>query len=90
MVYKVNEGRPSLADEIVNRKIAMVINTPLGRESFFDDKAVRRAAMMTSVPCVTTMTGAAAAVQAIRALRTEALDVRPLQDYHATVSAESA
>ena len=90
VVYKVNEGRPSLADEIVNRKIAMVINTPLGRESFFDDKAVRRAAMMNSVPCMTTMTGAAAAVQAIRALRTEPLDVRPLQDYHVTVSAESA
>jgi carbamoyl-phosphate synthase large subunit len=90
VVYKVNEGRPSLADELVNRKISMVINTPLGRESFFDDKAVRRAAMMNSVPCVTTMTGAAAAVQAIRALRTESLDVRPLQDYHVTVSAESA
>jgi carbamoyl-phosphate synthase large subunit len=90
VVYKVNEGRPSLADEILNKKIAMVINTPLGRESFFDDKAVRRAAMMNSVPCVTTMTGAAAAVQAIRALRTEGLDVRALQDYHAVLSAESA
>ena len=90
VVYKVNEGRPNLADEIVNSKIALVINTPLGRESFFDDKAVRRAAMMNSVPCITTLTGAAAAVQAIRALRTEALDVRALQDYHATVSAESA
>ncbi len=90
VVFKVNEGRPSLADEIVNRKIAMVINTPLGRESFFDDKAVRRAAMMTGVPCITTITGAAAAVQAIRALRTEGLEVRALQDYHASVSAESA
>ncbi|HTM32579.1 MAG TPA: carbamoyl-phosphate synthase large subunit [Vicinamibacterales bacterium] len=90
VVYKVNEGRPSLADEIVNRRIAMVINTPLGRESFFDDKAVRRAAMMTGVPCITTITGAAAAVQAIRAMRSEGLDVRALQDYHATVNAESA
>ena len=87
VIYKVNEGRPSLADEIVNRNIAMVINTPLGRESFFDDKAVRRAAMMASVPCITTITGAAAAVDAIRALRTEGLDVRPLQDYYAAVSA---
>ena len=76
VVYKVNEGRPSLADEIVNRQIAMVINTPLGRESFFDDKAVRRAAMMNGVPCITTITGAAAAVQAIRAIRSEGLDVR--------------
>ncbi len=68
VIYKVNEGRPSLADEIVNRKVAMVINTPLGRESFFDDKAVRRAAMMAGVPCITTITGAAAALEAIRAL----------------------
>jgi carbamoyl-phosphate synthase large subunit len=87
VIYKVNEGRPSLADEIVNRNVAMVINTPLGRESFFDDKAVRRAAMMAGVPCITTITGAAAAVDAIRALRTEGLDVRPLQDYYAAVSA---
>jgi carbamoyl-phosphate synthase large subunit len=89
LVYKVNEGRPSLADEIVNRKIAMVINTPLGRESFFDDKAVRRAAMMTGVPCITTITGAAAALEAIRAVKTKGLDVRALQDYYATVQAQS-
>jgi carbamoyl-phosphate synthase large subunit len=87
VIYKVNEGRPSLADEIVNRRIAMVINTPLGRESFFDDKAVRRAAMMAGVPCITTITGAAAAVEAIRALRTEGLDVRALQDYYSAVQA---
>jgi carbamoyl-phosphate synthase large subunit len=85
VIYKVNEGRPSLADEVVNRRIAMVINTPLGRESFLDDKTVRRAAMMAGVPCITTMTGAAAAVDAIRALRTEGLDVRSLQDYYASV-----
>jgi carbamoyl-phosphate synthase large subunit len=87
VIYKVNEGRPSLADEIVNRRISMVINTPLGRESFFDDKAVRRAAMMAGVPCITTITGAAAAVDAIRALRTEGLDVRALQDYYASIQA---
>jgi carbamoyl-phosphate synthase large subunit len=88
VIYKVNEGRPSLADEIVNRKVAMVINTPLGRESFFDDKAVRRAAMMAEVPCITTITGAAAALEAIRALRGEGLSVRALQDYYSAVSAQ--
>jgi carbamoyl-phosphate synthase large subunit len=88
VVFKVNEGRPSLADEIVNRKISMVINTPHGRESFFDDKAVRRAAMMAGVPCITTITGAAAALEAIRALKTEGLDVRALQDYYAAVAAQ--
>ena len=86
VVFKVNEGRPSLADEIVNRRITMVINTPLGRESFFDDKSVRRAAMMNAVPCITTITGAAAAVEAIRALRQEGLSVKSLQDYHAPTS----
>ena len=85
VVFKVNEGRPSLADEIVNRKISLVVNTPHGRESFFDDKAVRRAAMMASVPCITTITGAAAALEAIRALKTEGLEVRALQDYYAAV-----
>ena len=86
VVYKVNEGRPNIADEIVNRKVDLVINTPLGRESFFDDRTVRRAAMMQEVPCITTLTGAAAAVQAIRGLRQEGLGVRALQDYYAGIA----
>ena len=68
-VYKVNEGRPNVADEIVNHKVDLVINTPLGRESFFDDRMVRRAAMMHEVPCITTLTGAAAAVRPFARLR---------------------
>jgi carbamoyl-phosphate synthase large subunit len=86
VVYKVNEGRPNIADEIVNGKVHLVVNTPLGRESFFDDRAVRRVAMMQGVPCITTLTGASAAVAAIRSLRTEALDVRALQDYYAAAT----
>ncbi len=83
IVFKVNEGRPHVGDEIVNHRIQLVINTPLGRESFFDDKFVRRTAMMQQVPCITTLTGAAAAVFAIKALATEGLTVRSLQEYHA-------
>ncbi len=82
LVYKINEGRPHVGDRITNREISLVVNTPLGRESFFDDRTVRRAAMMHGVPCVTTLTGAAATVEAIRALREHGLDVRPLQDYY--------
>jgi carbamoyl-phosphate synthase large subunit len=85
VIYKVNEGRPNIADQIVNRKIDLVVNTPLGRDSFFDDRAVRRAATMAQVPCITTLTGASAAVSAIKALRQKALTVRALQDYHAGV-----
>jgi carbamoyl-phosphate synthase large subunit len=90
VVYKVNEGRPNVADHLVNGSIAMIINTPLGRESFFDDRAVRRAATMAQVPCITTLTGASAAVSAIRAMRRQTLTVRSLQDYYAGVEAGSA
>ena len=83
VVYKVNEGRPNIADAVVNGRISLVINTPLGRASFFDDRALRRAAMMHGVPCITTLTGASAAVSAIRAMRTEVSEVRALQDYYA-------
>ena len=89
VVFKVNEGRPSLADEIVNRRIHMVVNTPLGLESFFDDKAVRRAAMMAGIPCITTMTGAAAAVDAVRALKGRELGVCSLQEYYVTAASVS-
>ena len=90
VVFKVNEGRPNIADEIVNRKVDLVVNTPLGRESFFDDRAVRRAAMMHEVPCITTLTGAAAAVSAIRAMREQGVGVRALQDYYAGIAAGQA
>ncbi|HJO38915.1 MAG: carbamoyl-phosphate synthase large subunit [Vicinamibacterales bacterium] len=90
VVFKVNEGRPHIADQVLNGQIDIIINTPLGRESFFDDLTVRRVAMMHSVPCITTLTGAVAAVSAIKALRSQALDVRPLQDYHAEIATDGA
>lgn len=82
-VYKVNEGRPHIVDYIKSGKVDLIINTPLGRESFFDEKAIRRAAINHRVPCITTIPGAAAAVNGIRAIRRESLDVRSLQEYHA-------
>ncbi|MCM3881649.1 MAG: carbamoyl-phosphate synthase large subunit [Vicinamibacterales bacterium] len=86
VVYKVNEGRPNVADHILNHQVDLIVNTPLGRESFFDDRVVRRVAMLHNVPCITTLTGASAAVEAIRAVRAQALDVRAIQDYHAEIA----
>ena len=83
IVFKINEGRPHVGDEVVNKRISLVINTPLGRESFFDDRAVRRAAMLQGIPAITTLTGASAMVNAIAALRAEGLAVKSLQEYHA-------
>jgi carbamoyl-phosphate synthase large subunit len=90
IVFKVNEGRPHVGDEILNNRIQLVVNTPLGRESFFDDRTVRRIAMMHGVPCITTLTGAGAAVNAIRALNTEGLTVQALQEYHAKTATGKA
>jgi carbamoyl-phosphate synthase large subunit len=87
-VYKVNEGRPNVADLVKSRQIDLIINTPLGRTSFYDEREIRRAAIQYSVPCVTTMTGALATVAAIRALKEEELQVRSLQEYHARAASK--
>jgi carbamoyl-phosphate synthase large subunit len=83
-VFKVNEGRPNIVDHIKRGEIALVINTPLGRASRFDEQAIRRAALQYNVPCVTTMTGAQAIVEAIGAREAEGMiEVRSLQEMHA-------
>jgi len=87
MVYKVNEGRPNVVDHIKDGRIAIVFNTPLGKESFFDDGAIRKSATQHGVLCVTTLTGTAATVGAIRALRERSLDYVSLQEIHALARA---
>jgi carbamoyl-phosphate synthase large subunit len=84
MVFKVNEGRPNVVDLIKSRKIEIVFNTPLGRDSFFDDGAIRKAATLHGVLAVTTLTAAAATVQAIRAVRENVLDIASLQEVYAS------
>ncbi len=86
-VFKVNEGRPNIVDNIKSGEIALIINTPLGRTSHFDEQAIRRAALQYNVPCVTTMTGAQAIVEAINARVSEdRIEVRSLQEMHAMSS----
>ena len=87
MVYKVNEGRPNVVDHIRDNRIAIVFNTPLGKESFFDDGAIRKSATLHGVLCVTTLTGTAATVGAIRAVRERSLDYVSLQEIHALARA---
>jgi carbamoyl-phosphate synthase large subunit len=82
-VFKVNEGRPNIVDHIKSGEISLIINTPLGRVSRFDEQAIRRAALQYNVPCVTTMTGARALVEAIAAGGSEGTpNVRSLQELH--------
>src|SRR5512138_1478223 len=83
-VFKVNEGRPNIVDFIKRGEISLVINTPLGRASHFDEQAIRRAALMYNVPCVTTMTGARALIEAIASYeRSNKPNAHSLQELHA-------
>jgi carbamoyl-phosphate synthase large subunit len=82
-VNKVNEGRPNVADLIKSGKVQLIINTPLGRESYYDEKAIRSAALYHSIPCITTLSAAVACLEGIRALQRDKISVRTLQEYHA-------
>ncbi len=79
-VAKIAEGRPNVADLIINGEIQLVINTPLGKIARADEYNIGRVAMTYDVPCLTTLSAAWAAVQAIRRLQIAPLDVLALQD----------
>ncbi|CAN5326244.1 carbamoyl-phosphate synthase large subunit [soil metagenome] len=82
-VFKVNEGRPNIADLIKQGEIALIINTPLGKTSFYDEQAIRKAALQFNTPCVTTITGAEALIEAIGTkMSQKRVTVRSLQEIH--------
>jgi carbamoyl-phosphate synthase large subunit len=84
-VFKVNEGRPHVVDHIKNKEIALVINTTEGPQAVADSFSIRRTTLIYQVPYFTTIAAASAVADAISALKSEALDVMPLQDYHAMI-----
>jgi carbamoyl-phosphate synthase large subunit len=79
-VFKVHEGRPNVVDLMENGEIQLVINTPLGRVSEFDEKAIRARALTLGVPVITTIAGAHAAASGLAALRRGPLEVAALQE----------
>ncbi|UCF66331.1 MAG: carbamoyl-phosphate synthase large subunit, partial [Acidobacteriota bacterium] len=81
-VFKVNEGRPHVVDEIISGEIQLVVNTPLGAPTYYDERAIRFTALQRRIPLITTLAGAAAAVEAIRTRQSGALGYRPLQEIH--------
>ncbi len=84
-IYKVGEGRPNIVDAIVSGEVDLLINTPLGKKSQYDDYAMRRAAITYRVPYITTMSATNAACDAIIALRSVTPEVRSLQEWNALV-----
>jgi carbamoyl-phosphate synthase large subunit len=82
-VYKVKEGRPNVVDLIKGERIQLIINTPTGLEPWFDEKAIRRAAVMARIPTITTLSAARAAAEGIAALQRGEVRVQALQRLHA-------
>ena len=82
-VYKVKEGRPNVVDLIKGERIQLVINTPHGLEPWFDEQAIRRAAVNARIPTITTLSAARAAAEGIAALQRGEVKVYALQRLHA-------
>jgi carbamoyl-phosphate synthase large subunit len=86
-VYKVKEGRPNIVDLIKGDRIQLIVNTPRGQETFFDEKAIRRAAVLARIPTITTIAAAQAAVEGIAAMQLHHTTVYALQQLHAVTGA---
>ena len=80
-VNKVLEGQPHVVDALLNGKVQLVFNTTEGAQSLLDSASIRRAALQHGIPYYTTISGARAAVQAIRSLKTRPLEAGALQTY---------
>ncbi len=78
-IAKVGEGSPHIGQVIRDGGVQMVINTPLGKQSRFDESAIRREARRTDIPCITTLSGAKAAVDGVQAVKKGLVGVSVLQ-----------
>ncbi len=84
-ILKMHEGRPNIVDAIKNGEIQLVINTPAGRLSKYDDSYIRKAAIKYKIPYITTVAAAVAAVKGIAAFRQGHGRAKSLQSYHAEI-----
>ena len=80
-IYKVGEGRPNVVDGIKNDEINLVINTPLGKQARYDEESIGKACIQKGIVSITTLSGANAAVRAIRRSKDKIL-VKSIQEYH--------
>ncbi|MDD4957143.1 MAG: carbamoyl-phosphate synthase large subunit [Candidatus Omnitrophica bacterium] len=82
VVKKIHEGTPNVMDLIRNGEIALLINTSYGKNPHKDGRAIRSAAVMRGIPCITTLSGAQASVNGIESMLRTEMTVKPLQDYY--------
>ncbi len=81
-VFKIYQGRPHIIDRIKNNEIQLIINTPSGRQSEYDDSYIRKAAVHYKLPYITTMSAAIATAKGIKAIGQGRSEVKSLQEYH--------
>jgi carbamoyl-phosphate synthase large subunit len=87
-VFKVGEGRPDIVDQIKNGEIHLVINTPSGKKPKADEVAIRSQSVAHNIPCVTTLSGTEAVVNAIESLK-RGMSVKSIQEYHQEILSSS-
>ena len=80
-VFKVGEGRPNVVDEIKNKNVQLVINTPMGARARYDEESIGRTCIQKNILAITTLSGAGAVVRAIR-LDSKKIEVKSIQEYH--------
>jgi carbamoyl-phosphate synthase large subunit len=85
-ILKMHEGRPNIVDGIKNKEIQLVINTPSGKLSIYDDSYIRKTAIKFKIPYITTLAAAIAAAKGIAAYQQGKGSVRSLQEYHADIT----
>jgi carbamoyl-phosphate synthase large subunit len=85
-ILKMHEGRPNIVDGIKNKEIQLVINTPSGKLSIYDDSYIRKTAIKFKIPYITTLAAAIAAAKGIAAYQHGKESVRSLQEYHADIT----
>jgi carbamoyl-phosphate synthase large subunit len=84
-ILKLHEGRPNITDAIANGEIQLVVNTPSGDRAALDDSYIRKAAIRSRIPYITTAAAASAAAKGIEAHRAGKEPVRSLQSYHSGI-----
>lgn len=89
VIKKLHEGRPNITDSIKNNEINLIINTPVGRSSKYDDSYIRRMAIQHKIPYITSMTAARACVEGIKAAAKTEIKPKALQDYYKKLEQET-
>ena len=84
-ILKVHEGRPNIVDAITNGDINLVINTPAGKQSEYDDSYIRKSAIKYKVPYITTTSAALASSKGIKDRQSRQYQVKSLQEYHSQI-----